>query len=97
MGPQYEGALPERDSRRDGNEFVSAGFEVCVEIGGMMADWTDAYRTLIDDCRKREQHISSWDADFLDSIESRLDRKIPLTEKQIGVLDGIWERATARG
>ena len=62
-----------------------------------MSDWRDEYRTLIADCRKRERMLSSWDVDFLDSIESRLDDKKPLTEKQIECLDGIWERATAKG
>ena len=62
-----------------------------------MADWTDEYRTLIADCRKREQALSAWDADFLDSIESRLDDHRPLTPKQTETLDGIWERATQKG
>lgn len=62
-----------------------------------MSDWTDGYRTLIEDCRKRERHLSAWDVDFLDSIESRLDDLKPLTTKQIECLDGIWERATSKG
>ncbi len=62
-----------------------------------MADWRDEYRTLIEDCRKREQKLSAWDADFLDSISSRLDDNKPLTPKQIECLDGIWERATKNG
>ena len=62
-----------------------------------MSDWTDEYRQLIEDCRNRAQYISSWDADFLDSIEGRLDKNVPLTQKQIDVLDSIWERATKRG
>ena len=60
-------------------------------------DWTDEYRTQIEDCRKRERHLTAWDADFLDSIESRLDDKKPLTPKQVECLDGIWERATKKG
>lgn len=62
-----------------------------------MSDWTDEYRQQIVDCRKRERHISAWDADFLDSIERRLDDKRPLSPKQIETLDGIWERATSKG
>lgn len=60
-------------------------------------DWRDEYYVLIADCRKRERHLSAWDADFLDSIESRLDDKKPLTPKQIECLEGIWERATKNG
>ena len=62
-----------------------------------MADWRDEYYTLIEDCRKREQALSAWDVDFLESIESRLNDRKPLTPKQIECLEGIWERATAKG
>lgn len=62
-----------------------------------MADWTDEYRQLIDDCEKRDSKLSAWDVDFLTSISERLDMKKPLSQKQIDVLDGIWERATKNG
>lgn len=60
-------------------------------------DWTTVYRTMIEDCRKRDRHLSAWDADFLDSIEERLDGKRTLSEKQTACLDRIWEKATAKG
>lgn len=60
-------------------------------------DWRSEYRDMIRDARKRDTKISSWDADFLDSISERLDDNRPLTPKQIEVLDGIWERATRNG
>ena len=63
----------------------------------MSDDWRTEYRTMIADCRKRDKTLSAWDADFLDSIESRLDDRKPLSAKQIECLDEIWERATARG
>jgi len=63
----------------------------------MSGDWRDEYRTMIADCRKRERMLSAWDADFLDSIELRLDDLKPLSAKQIECLEGIWERATAKG
>ena len=62
-----------------------------------MADWRDEYHQQIADCRKRERMLSAWDADFLDSIESRLDDKKPLSPKQIECLEEMWERATAKG
>ncbi len=55
----------------------------------MSTDWRDEYFQLIADCRRRENKISSWDADFLDSIEGRLYDNKPLTIKQVEVLDGI--------
>lgn len=60
-------------------------------------DWRDEYYVLIGDCRRRERALSAWDADFLDSIESRLDDRKPLSRKQIECLEAIWERATAKG
>ena len=62
-----------------------------------MSDWRDEYRLQISDCRKRERMLSAWDADFLDSIEERLNENRTLTPKQIEKLDEIWEKATSRG
>ena len=62
-----------------------------------MSDWRDEYRTLIEDCRKRERKLSAWDADFLDSISERLDESRTLSPKQLEKLDEIWEKATANG
>ncbi len=62
-----------------------------------MADWRDEYRQQITDCRKRERMLSAWDADFLDSISTRLDDNRTLSPKQIEKLDEIWEKATSKG
>ena len=60
-------------------------------------DWRNEYHQQIEDCRKRDKLLSAWDADFLDSIENRLDENHTLTTKQIGKLDEIWEKATSKG
>ena len=62
----------------------------------MTADWDKEYRQLIEDCRKRDENLSAWEADFLDSIESRLDEKQYLTPRQVETLDNIWEKATSK-
>jgi hypothetical protein len=62
-----------------------------------VSDWRDEYRTLIEDCRKRDHLLSAWDADFLDSIERQLDANRTLTLKQSNKLDEIWEKATSKG
>lgn len=62
-----------------------------------MADWRDEYWQQIEDCRKRERMLSAWDADFLDSIENRLNENRTLSPKQIEKLDDIWEKATSKG
>lgn len=63
----------------------------------MSDDWKGEYLQQIADCRKRERMLSAWDADFLDSIETRLDGNNALTPKQIEKLDEIWEKATSKG
>lgn len=62
-----------------------------------MSDQRDEYLQMIEDCEKRERALSSWDADFLESIKARLIDRKPLTEKQAECLSEIWERATERG
>ena len=62
-----------------------------------MADWTDEYMVMIEDCEKRERALSAWDVDFLESIKGRLIDKNTLTPKQIAKLEEIWEKATAKG
>ena len=36
--------------------------------------------------------LNDWENQFVESISSRLDRNIPLSEKQEEVLDRIWEK-----
>lgn len=62
-----------------------------------MADWTDEYIQLIDDCEKRDSKLSAWDADFLASIRERIEQRRELTPKQSEKLDEIWEKATRNG
>ena len=59
--------------------------------------WTNEYLQLVDDCEKREARLTDWDRGFIDSIRARLEREQMLTPAQIDTLEGIWERATARG
>ena len=60
-----------------------------------MAESNEDLQQLVDDCVARERKLSSWDHDFLDSIQKRLDLNQPLTEKQVAALNAIWDRATA--
>jgi hypothetical protein len=62
-----------------------------------MATWVDEYLAMVEDCEKRESRLTEWEAGFIDSIRSRLERELPLSAKQIETLDKIWERATSRG
>lgn len=55
-----------------------------------MDDWI----TLVEDCENREQHLSDWERQFIDSVRHQLDAGHPLTTKQSQTLDDIWEKVT---
>ena len=52
---------------------------------------------LIEDCENREDRLSAWEHDFILSVRAQLEAGRTLSPKQQGVLDGIWERVTAKG
>ena len=62
-----------------------------------MATWDEEYRTLLEDCEKREERLSDFERSFVDSLGRQLDEGRRPTQRQIEMLDEIWERATARG
>lgn len=55
-----------------------------------MDDWI----TLVEDCENREQRLSDWERQFIDSVRHQLDAGRPLTPKQAATLDDIWEKVT---
>lgn len=62
-----------------------------------MAHWSEEYSTLIEDCQDRQDRLTEWECNFLDSLfDWVVDDKMP-TPKQIETLDRIWEKATAKG
>lgn len=63
-----------------------------------MADsWADLYLTMIADCEAREDRLTDWERGFIDSLDRQITAGRRPNEKQVDTLDGIWERATARG
>lgn len=54
----------------------------------------DEYEVLIGDCQDRHYRLSSWEKDFLDSIQARTKRWDRLSEAQVEKLYEIWERVT---
>lgn len=62
-----------------------------------MSDWTDEYRTMCEDCEKRESRLTEWEQNFVQSITEQLDAMRSLTAKQIETLEMIWEKATKKG
>lgn len=60
-----------------------------------MAEWTDEYERMLEDCQHREAKLTDWERDFVDSLDRRLAHGKTPTPKQCEVLDRIWERVTA--
>lgn len=54
----------------------------------------DEHLTMIDDCEKRESKLSDWERGFIDSISHQMKNGASLTERQIEVLEQIWNRVT---
>lgn len=62
-----------------------------------MSTWADEYITLIEDCEKREEKLSDWERNFIDSLRRQIEDGRRPSPKQIDALDSAWERATKRG
>lgn len=62
-----------------------------------MSRWEDEYLTMIDDCEDRSDRITEWEGQFLDSLRRQIGNGRRPTEKQIEILDRVWEKATIRG
>jgi hypothetical protein len=62
-----------------------------------VADWTDEYLRMIEDCETRESRLSPWEVSFIDSLKKMLEKGYRPSTKQTDVLDDIWEKATKRG
>ena len=65
-----------------------------------MDDWLSEYKEMIDDClatKSREDRLTEWEAEFLDSVETQMVSKNTISQKQIDVLERIWEKVTSRG
>lgn len=54
----------------------------------------DDIETLIEDCENRSDKLSYWEAQFIDSMRRQVDEGRRLTDKQVEVLESIWEKVT---
>jgi len=48
--------------------------------------------TLLEDYQADNIRLTVWEQEFLDSIQGRLLADMPLSGKQVDVLDSIWEK-----
>ncbi len=60
-----------------------------------MTDDDKEHLQMIDDCEKRESKLSDWQATFIDSLSTQLDKGKSLSEKQATILERIWDKVTS--
>jgi len=53
----------------------------------------DEWHLMVEDCEVREERMTEWEQQFIDSISKRDS----ITPKQQDVLNEIWEKVTADG
>lgn len=49
---------------------------------------------MIKDCEEREEKLSDWERNFVQSLRERVDKNLSLTDRQIEKLNQIWDRIT---
>lgn len=54
----------------------------------------DEQAQLLEDCETREEKLSDWERNFIDSIGKQMAEGHSLTDKQVERLEEIWEKVT---
>jgi hypothetical protein len=57
----------------------------------------DEWFRMIEDCEARDSRLTDWERTFIDSVQRQLEGERPLSQKQRGILDEVWERVTEAG
>lgn len=52
----------------------------------------DEIKTMIEDIKKREEKLTTWEHDFIVSIETWYDANKALSPKQLNRLNAIWDK-----
>lgn len=61
-------------------------------------DWKNEYTRQIEDCMARDNKMTEWEQNFVQSLSEQLERSANgLSQKQIDVLDRVWEKVTKNG
>lgn len=61
-------------------------------------DWKNEYMRQIEDCMARDNRMTEWEQNFVQSLSEQLERSDGgLSQKQIDVLDRVWEKVTKNG
>lgn len=55
------------------------------------------HEQMVADCEAREERLSDWEREFIDSLSNQINKGRSLTDRQAEKLESIWDRATERG
>jgi len=61
---------------------------------GLANDKRTEQDTLITNCEQRDEQLTEWEANFIQSIREKFDAGFFLSDKQLAVLDKIWVKVT---
>lgn len=54
----------------------------------------EEHAQMLEDCERRESKLNDWERNFIDNLSQQLAGGRRLSEKQLELLDEIWERVT---
>lgn len=54
----------------------------------------DELETMVQDIVKRESKLTTWEHDFIVSIQTTMEAKVGLSLKQAAKVQDIWDRVT---
>jgi hypothetical protein len=54
----------------------------------------DEVEQIITDCENREERLTDWERNFIDSVSKQFKEKGSLSPKQLEVLNKIWDKVT---
>ena len=52
------------------------------------------HEAMINDCADHESRLTTWEFDFIGSLQDRLGAERELSERQAEVLEKIWNKVT---
>lgn len=55
----------------------------------------DEILEMIQDCENREDQMSEWERDFIQSLSEQFSRKGSISPRQEEILDKIWDKLTS--
>lgn len=58
---------------------------------------TDEHHQMIEECMNRRGKMTTWENNFMLTLAARIVDKLPISSKQLAVLNKIWDKVTTHG